>query len=1160
MVQFSKLKLSGFKSFADNTELEIMPGLTGIVGPNGCGKSNLTEALRWLMGETSAKSLRGGEMDDVIFAGSGKRSSRNFAEVTLTLGNPNQTAPEPYAKLDTIEISRRIDRGMGSDYRINGKIVRASDVQLFFADSATGAHSPSIVSQGRVSDLISAKPVDRRRVLEDAAAISGLHNRRKEAETRLRAAEKNLTRVDDLLGQKSGLYEQLVKQAKQAERYRTLSDTIRRLEALSMAMEWQRVHEDIEAAQASMMVANEAQNQAKQGMYDLSKQREALQSHWDTTERQLQSLQDNIQTLQRQKDRAEEELRRYTQSLADLQQQQQSAQHDHEYETEAQNTAQEKITALTAEHAELEQKLQNFSSDVETARNAANSAKDAHSEAQQQLSAARAQMATLTAQRHMLHQQSQRLHTEQQNLQNEQTRVQQVLAQLATDLQAADLDSVRNRVQQDEQTLQSVHDQTAQHEANAQDSQRNTQAAYETLQTTQSALRAIDTEIKALAALAEADHAKHDHAFALDQVTVDSGYEQALTVALGRELRAGLTGDAPMFWQQPSDIVLPDLPNGSVSLYSVVKAPNALHLALNAIGVVENKAAGEALVGKLQPGQMLVSRDGYGWRWDGYNVTPQAQNSAQERETKQLLEQRNRLAVLRDERVAAEENFTAADTAHKELQATHATLQQAISQSRAQANDVQRSLSQTRAQLLQSERAQADLQARQQALGDKQQDLAARLQSNSEHTASLQQQIDALPPEADSQNALQALQETAQTAEQTYRSAEQHFHGLNTQQTQWQSRLHVVTQEQKEWQSRAEQSAMRVANLNERLEKITTALGELKSPDHVEEQLQESNRRIATIEQERSDVQTRRSELNAQRQGFDKQNQEYQEALMGARETLVRAETTFHNSQQTLEQLQERCLMNLECAPNEVAEQFKLTDEDLGQNMQIIRGKQDRARAERERIGAVNLRAEEESQVLGEEMTTLTTEKEDVVAAIEKLRHGISTLNRDARKKMLAAFEEVNTRFKDVFTRLFNGGEAHLQLIDADDPLEAGLEIFASPPGKRLQTLTLLSGGEQSLTAIALIFAMFLTNPSPICILDEIDAALDDANVERICNLLKDFSKTHPTRFLVITHNNVTMNYMHRLYGVTMIEKGISKLVSVDLENQQQAALPMAAE
>lgn len=1160
MVEFSKLRLHGFKSFTDNTELDILPGLTGIIGPNGCGKSNLTEALRWLMGETSPKSLRGGEMDDVIFAGTGKRTSRNFAEVVLSLGNSDGMAPEPYSRLESLDVSRRIDRGMGSDYRINGKIVRAGDVQLLFADSATGANSPSIVSQGRVTSLIQAKPVDRRRVLEDAAAISGLHNRRKEAETRLRAAEKNLLRVDDLLVQKNAYHEQLLKQAKQAERYRSLSDMLRRFEALTMAMEWAWVIEDILAAQAAMVVANEAQNQARQTLYDLGKERETIQSQQELLETQLQEVQQEIQAFQRQKDRAEEELRRFEQSSTDLARQNDALIQDKAHEEQVLEQAVAKRESLSAEKLELEQRLQNFTTDLAQAVSIRDAAKTTYEQAQQALQAARAEHATLNAQRQMLSQQKQRLESEKNNLSHEEERVLHSLAQLAVEMRDnTDVSVLAAELQQLEQRLQLALEDVTQLEKTNEFATLAAKSSYEELQAAQAVLTRIDTEIKALTSLVDGSAKGKTFDTVLDKIKVETGYEQALAIALGRELRAGLDEAAPMYWRENKGVSQQSVPAGSVALFDVATAPAALAVALKAIGIVPDRETGEKLISLLKPGQMLVSKDGFGWRWDGYTVTPQAQNSAQDRETRQLLEQRNRITALRDERTGAEINADAAQLAYQTRQNEQQTLRQQAAEGRTLVTQLQRDIGQARTTLARAQQKQAETQARHNALQEKQQDLVARNQQAGQNLAQIIQQIDALPPETETHGRLETLQQASREHEAAYRLADQAYMGVDHQQTQTRARVQTLIRELAEWQERHHRAQQRLGSFVDRLARLQEAKAQLQSPDHVQEQIDAAETGIRQKEKHRFDVQSKRSEIMAQRQSLDSRNQGLQENLMTAREALVRAETQLHSGNALREQLIERCQQVLECDPKEIAASYHFSEDELGQNLQLIRTKQERSRNERDRIGAVNLRAAEEAAELGQEIDTLVSEKNDITAAIEKLRHGISTLNRDARRKMLAAFDEVNTRFKEVFTRLFNGGEAYLQLIDADDPLEAGLEIFASPPGKRLQSLTLLSGGEQSLTAIALIFAMFLTHPSPICILDEIDAALDDANVERICSLLGDFSKTHPTRFLVITHNPITMTHMDRLYGVTMVEKGISKLVSVDL-NEYAPQLALAAE
>lgn len=1148
MVQFNKLRITGFKSFADTTEMDILPGLTGVIGPNGCGKSNVTESLRWVMGENSAKSMRGGGMDDVIFSGTSNRNARNFAEVVLTVENDLQNAPEPFTTTETLEISRRIDRGMGSDYRINGKTMRASDIQLLFADSSTGAHSPSIVSQGRVTHLVNAKPIERRRVLEDAAAISGLHNRRKEAEQKLRAAEKNLTRVDDMLLQKSGSYEQLVKQAKQAQRYRTLSDTIRRLDVQMIALEWRKIDQDGEQAQTAMHAANEKQNEIKIRLHEAQQERTALQEQQSGLNARYETLQQQANKVWRDKERAEEELARHAQSKTDLEQQQTSLTHDQQHETQNIANADEKLQYLTSEQQQLETQLERFADDYQAALEQRDTTRAAYDQAAEQTQDLRQQLATVQTQSQFLNQNINTVTNEQQRLQADLSRTQEALAELTKngDL-AAQLQDAEAQQQTANQTVQTQQERLITLEKQAETANENVKQAYDALQTAQSQLRALDTEIKALTALTEQRDNHTKFRTALDQTQVQTGYERALTLALGRELHAGLEKDNPFYWQETNSGSLPPLPAGITALADVVEAPANLRKALQMVGVVSDNTQGQALQQQLLPGQLLVSTDGYGWRWDGYTVTPEAEQFTQERDTRQLLQQRNRLKELQAERIPAEEQVTQADAHYQQMTQQQQDVRQSIQDCRSQLSDAQRQLQSANQQVNQLQQRVIETQTRQQAFQDKEADLQQRIAQQDERLATLQTEKDALADLTEMQETLAELQRTQQTAEATYREAEQHYLSLSAQQQQSQQRQRELTQQQADWQRTLEQSQQRLTSLQQRIEKITTALAELPSPDHWQEQMRTSEATAETLQQDLAALQTEREVFLQQDRTIEQKLQNDQEDFMQVREQLARAETHFHNTQANREQLQERCLQQLDDTIENIlaqtADSTDLENADLSQ----LRQKHERARGERDRLGAINLRADEEANELKDAIDTLTVEKADIQEAIDKLRTGISTLNRDARKKMLAAFEEVNQRFKTVFARLFNGGEAYLQLVDAEDPLEAGLEIYACPPGKKLQTLSLLSGGEQTMTATALIFAMFLTQPSPICILDEIDAALDDANVERMCDLLREFAATHPTRFIVITHNAITMSYMDRLYGVTMAEKGVSKLVSVDL-------------
>lgn len=1163
MLQFDKIKLTGFKSFADPVELEIRTGLTGIVGPNGCGKSNLTEGLRWLMGETSAKSLRSGGMDDVIFAGTAKRPARQFSEVVLTTQNPTQMGPEAFKNAPQLEISRRIDRGMGSEYRLNSKQVRAADIQLLFADSAAGANSPSIVSQGRVADLVNAKPQDRRRVLEDAAAISGLHGRRKEAEQRLRAAEKNLLRVDDLLAQKQDLHDSLAKQAKQAARYRQLSDTILRLEAGLYWAEWQKIKANTTDAEASRQAAWARAETVKASLEQLQKERFLLNQTLEKTQSQWQELQSQIEQVQRKQEQTQAaqnqhqqqvdmvggELARTTQDLTD--------------EQHALQQAVERLTQLAGEKTTLESELAGLEQSLKDALANRDKALFAYQQEREKLDQAREALTRTRTQHQLLQQQQQQYVGQQQRAKTELEQTSQSLNNVAQ--QRASLGSLSTReeaLQQAENALQQAQNALQQAENLVADKQQATNAAQNAKQAAQNDLTKLQAEAQSLEKLTQQATSAYSFEAVLTQLNVASGLETAVTTALGSTLRAGMGADAPAYWTTNGTQNLPSLPQGAQSLAEQVKGPDVLAAALQMVGIVPDVATGERLQNQLATGQMLVTNDGHGWRWDGFTVTPAAQKFYSEQDSATLLTWRNRLNELQGQLTAAHAVFDTAQNNWQAAQQAQQAAQSDVQQARQTVQQSQANSQQARTALTQLLQEQSRTEAQFQALSEKQQLLEKQLAGIDQHLTEVATNLVALPVLADAQSTTQSLETTTAEAEQALRSADQHLSTWQNKATQHQQRLNTIGQDQTLWAQRQTQSDSKIIQLTERQSQLQTRVTELAAaPQNWVATLAECTTNLQTLRQSQHDLDNTQRQQKQTGQQLELQVQSQQDQYMSSREELARAETQLTALNENLEQLQQRCQQQFNCELAQVTSQFDIDERWQEEQPSVLQQKRDRAFQERERLGAINLRAEEEAEIIGKEIETLTTEKADVVDAIEKLRQAISNLNRDARKKMLTAFEQVNTRFSTLFTQLFNGGEAHLQLVDADDPLEAGLEIFASPPGKKLQSLQLLSGGEQSLTAIALIFAMFLTTPAPICILDEIDAALDDANTERICNLLQDFSKRHQTRFLVITHNPITMAAMDRLYGVTMVEKGVSKLVSVDLaQAQEQMVLPLAAE
>ena len=858
-MKFKKIKILGFKSFVDPTELDIDEGLTGIVGPNGCGKSNVVESLRWCMGETSAKSMRGSGMEDVIFSGTSDRPARNNAEVTIYLDNEERNAPSEFNDQTEIQVKRKIEVEKGSDYKINGKDVRARDVQRLFADLSTGAHSPSLISQGRVGSLINAKPIDRRSVLEEAAGISGLHSRRHEAELKLKGAETNLQRVKDLMKQLNNQINSLKKQAEQAETYRSVSSEINKLEGIVLFLKWTSLKESYEKSDENLR----------------------------SSESQIQKF-----TLQ------------VTQA------------------TNEQLRANEKIKPLRDKEIESAAKLNR-----------------------------------INLERESLDHEEERIKEEKRNLENV---IQQIISdsereqfQLEDAKKDLDLLNARKDLSNNEE-FQEINN--------------------ETIDQLKSEKDTLETEI--------------------------SNLEQQIEQY--NQIKNSKRDD----WQD-----------------TLIKAEN------------------------------LKSRQSTLKDVEGYDDPEKWTSIFKEKfynDLNEISEKVDQASNISDE---AKANYDRASNEAKNAATLSMELREKL---------------------------------RQKDVEQKQSDWTYEFQRLNKTIKSSQEQIETL-----------------------------------------QKRKIKTEQELEKISNRPEEIAQRRGQLIE-----TKGFAE-------------TERQFAADRLAEADNELKKIETNLRKAQND---------LANIRESKGRTEATKELAESRLKELEYESKEKFNCIPSEIVNSLSISDdlETMRANLERTEMRLDRLKQQRETMGAVNLRADLETKEIDEELEKMTTEKEDLENAIKKMRESIEDLNKEGRTRLLGAFKTVNTHFKEVFVKLFNGGKAHLELIDSDDPLEAGLEMMVSPPGKKLQSMSLLSGGEQALTALSLIFAVFLTNPSPICVLDEVDAPLDDANVDRFCGLLDDITEKTNTKFLIITHHALTMSRMDRLFGVTMAERGVSQIVSVDLKKAEE--------
>jgi chromosome segregation protein len=853
-MEFKKIQLNGFKSFAEKTNFLIEDGLTGIVGPNGCGKSNIVESLRWVMGETSAKSMRGSGMEDVIFSGTSNKASKNIAEVSIEVENKNKEGPIQYRELEQIQVRRKIEKDKGSKFYINDKEVRARDAQMFFADLSTGAHSPSMISQGRIGVLVTAKPTDRRAILEEAAGISGLHVRRHEAELRLGAAENNLKRADELRRQQERQLANLQKQAEEATKYKLISEEIKKIEAGLYYLRLIEIDKEI-------IVENEINSEA------------------------------------------EGEVQGFNNQIAEL-------------ENLIKNSI-DKVNPLR------EKNIENLS-------------------------------------------RIQRLNLELQNLDEENTRTQEEIETIKKSIQTLDEDIAREKG--------IIID------ANSNEKRLKEEKS--------------------------------------DLIETDSKYFE--TEKLSNE----------------------DLEN----------AKNKLEEEQKAVDEVVSNLAEDTIKISLGP-------------------IKNAKNSISR--VKELIDANeiNQAFTLLDRCSMELDNFI---------------------------NDLKNEKS--RSELLNVNEKSKNIKI----LQEKYADAYSKNQSIKKESIKRNERIKTIETEIDS------------------------------------------------WKNLLSNSEKMVNELTERKNKLSKQLNDLENQPRVQAERKgqiSENLRISDkekieneeiIEQTDKKIEELRSQLN-----------KIQEQSIQIRERKASSGATIDGLQKRKDDLLDRINTELNLTEENILENSNLNGMVELPNHVDQEDALDKKKQERDQLGSVNLKADEETSKYEEEIKKMEQDRSDLVTAIVKLKDSINELNQKGRERLVEAFEKVNRKFNEVYTKLFNGGNAKLELVDSDDPLEAGLEMLVSPPGKRLQSITLLSGGEQALTALSLIFAVFLTNPSPICVLDEVDAPLDDANVTRFCNLLEELIKITNTKFIIVTHHALTMSKMNRLYGVTMPQKGISQLVAVDLQKAE---------
>ncbi len=1131
-MRIKRLKLSGFKSFVEPAELRIEEGLTGVVGPNGCGKSNLLEAIRWVMGENSPKSMRSGGMDDVIFAGTQTRPPRDFAEVVLQA----ETADG-----EELDVTRRIERGAGSAYRLNGRDVRAKDVSLTFADAATGAHSPALVSQGRIAAVIAAKPAERRQMLEEAAGIAGLHVRRRDAEGKLRQTEANLARLEDLVAGLDTQMASLRRQAKQAERYTKLSEEIRVAEARLLFARWRDAASAADAARAQAKAAEEqvmaaqqasaiAQKAQQAGAVALAQAREELADRRDDATAhghrmaaltsQLEAAEQRLKDLDRQKMRLEEdrvEADRLTVDAAEA-----LGRLERELATNEKALAEDE-TRRPALLANLEeQERAGRAAELALAKATAD-----HAGVEAEWRVAQAALAQVQSRLERLDGEKRRQDAARAALSEGGDPAQAVAAAQATaQSAAADLNLAREAFtaqQASKQALQDARDSTA-----------------SALSAARAELAGVEREYAALTRDREAREKRAANRTglpaALDRIRAEKGYERALAAVLGRDAKSPLgspegTADG-RFWTGGE----PPAPVTDTLAAHVRDCPPQLAARL-ALVHVSDEDDGR----KLGPGEWLVTRAGALRRWDGFVARGEGAAEAAQ------LEAENRFAELAAQLPRLRATANTAETAQQAAQDELSSLQRTLVATERGVNEAAERERQALRALDQAEAARERLAARLVELNSAATDLSEQREQAQIELVAMQEKSASLPDPASGRAALDAAQAKHEAARTLLQSATAGLAAHDQALAVTRERTATQRADMAGWQARSGDAARRLSEMARRLNEIEEERAVFAAkPAGLLRDIDQGDAVRERLGRELAEAEAAVAREVAAAQQVDAAFAQANEVLATAREARAGSAARAENEEARRSEMARISGERFQCPPPMLPGRFEF-DADAVKDSGAESEEMDRLASSRERIGPVNLVAAEELAKIEDEAGSSAAEQAELTEAVHRLRGSIGNLNREGRERLRLAFEQVDTHFQRLFTRLFEGGQAHLALIDSEDPLEAGLEIYAQPPGKRLQSLTLLSGGEQALTAIALIFALFLTNPAPICVLDEVDAPLDDANIDRFCDLLDAMSLETDTRYLIVTHNAVTMSRMHRLFGVTMVEQGISRLVSVDL-------------
>ena len=1134
-MKFQSVRISGFKSFLEPTEIQMNMGLTGVVGPNGCGKSNIVEAIKWIMGENSARQMRGDGMDDVIFSGTNERPSRNFAEVSIKLDNSEKKAPAIFNHYDEIEITRKIEREKGSVYRVNGKQVRARDIQLIFADNGTGARSSGIVGQGRIAQIIDSNPEDRRVILEEAANIKGLHSRRHEAELKLKGASDNLDRLSDIEQTYKEQLIELEKQGRKAARYRSVGERIRKAEATLFFNLMNNAKKEANDLDIQLKKANENVSQGQIKVAEHIKSQLHLANKIPDLKKDEAEKAATLQTLNITKIKLDEEKSSAQNALQNIINQINLINNDIARESEIKEDAKKSLSTLLTEEKNLKEDSENFSTKITKATDLVKKLRSISDAADDKLSTITSEIYSIKSDKSDL----------EKRINNLKQKIEVTQNQLAN----FNIEDDKNRFKLDKEKIINLK-KLIQENNQLNDGYKVELEKLEKLET-----RLIEEKNTAVFEFNKVNLEFDSLSTLLGRDTLNSNtlektigninnLEEAIGSVLGETLLAPILSDDQStenttYWRDDfKTISTASLPENVIPIVTKITKSSILDKALKGVGIVNNKEIAFKLQKKLTFGQALTTPSGGLWRWDGF-VQPQGvQNSYSER-----LQQIARLRLLQNKLPSLEENQSLSEKRLdecfnniKKYKDDLSNLQVKLSSLISESNQLELQNTKVESKLLSSEALIKELKNTERMSLEELSELEKEFNNSLNLPSLLAEELKVRNNADQSRNELT----DAMAAEQRIKSEES-----------FQSRNLIQLGHQKEnWKVREEEAKTRLISLEERLKTSQDEKNRLSTlPESFEKKEAELNIKIEEAISNRNIAADQLVKNETSLNDADKQVREAEKVVSTLREEMIKIEALLNLSKAKIQNIEERVFEKLKIKSTELNKFINTKEEDQPiKSIEILEKTLQRLLNERETLGAVNLRAEDEMNEMLNKIEVMSKERVDLEEAIAKLRSGIFELNKEGRQRLKESFEEVNENFKQLFQKLFGGGNAELRLVGNEDPLQAGLEVLASPPGKKMQLLSLLSGGEQALTAISLIFSVFLCNPAPICILDEVDAPLDDTNVGRFCDLLNQIVDETNTYFMVITHHRLTMAKMDRLFGVTMEQKGISKLVSVDLE------------